>query len=264
MSGLSSHHNDWVENRVKAGFEASNIVNSVLLGQKGVQDLPNDPERVIRQIQGQLTATQADFMMDPSRPEFTYQSKLVAPNDRIDLLRALVDGQPRQMGMPKQEQDDLWMPPVIAAHLSDRRSRVVDPAWFWELGQGNQIISTPQQGDDSSLLLPDRSREFLRSLPAGMRGTDRWTWGGRMAACLKEGKPLDVFFPGNAKDTEFYENFTFTVLDEEGELTEDKMNLLVCGSFDSTCRQAYVGGRRADLQYDWARFRASADGAIGV
>lgn len=260
---LDSHQNDWVEAKVKEVFEPSKAVNSVLLGKSGVPALPQE-EQVLRLAQAALTREQVDFMMGAEqgeRPVFTYQTKLVSPSSRTDLVKALLDGQPKTMSTKVQDQQPLWMWEPAEKHLAGRPSRVVAPSWYWELGQGDQIIKTPQQGDDSSLALTDRDREFLRSLPAGMRGTDRYTWATRMAAGMRDGKPLDVRFKGNATNTTEAEQWNFTVLDEEREFTEGGNRCLVYGDFNPVLRRASVNSCSAGTRDVNARFRASVDGS---
>lgn len=265
VTRLDSVQNDWVEVKVIEGFEPSRAVNSVLLKRSGVPAMP-ETDQVIRLAQAELAGKKAavDFMMEADRgvrPVFTYQTKLVSPSDRLDLVEAVIDGQPKTLGTAERPQQDTKIFGATKKHLAGRPSRVVSPTWYWEFGQGDQIIETPQRGDDSSLVLTDRDREWLRSLPAGMRGTDRFTWATRMAAGIREGKPLDVRFPNNATDNTSYEQWNDTVLDEEREFTEGNYRCLVGGDFDPSNRSARLYGCRVRDQDDAARFRSSVDGS---
>lgn len=226
-----------------------------------------EQDQVIRMAQAELAGKKAavDFMMGAERgkrPVFSYQTKLVVPSgQRVEIAKALLNGQPKTMGTPERHQQDAWMWGLVEQHLASRPSRVVSPTWYWELGQGDQIIETPQRGDDSSLALTDRDREWLRSLPAGMRGTDLPTQTTRMAAGIREGKPLDIRFPNNATDTTSYEQWNYTVLDEEREFTEGQYRFLVGGAFTPDGRNACLFYYNAASQRGDARFRAAVDGS---
>lgn len=266
-SRLNSAQSDWVEAKVKEGFESSRDVNSVLLGKSGVPAMP-EQDHVIRLAQAELAGKReaVDFMMraeQGERPVFSYQTKLVVPSDRkVEIAKALLDGQPKTMGTSSQSQQPAWMYGPVERHLASRPSRVVSPTWYWELGQGDQIIETPQRGDDPSLALTDRDREWLRSLPAGMRGTDLSTWSTRMAAGIRAGKPLDIRFPNDATNTTSHEQWNYTILDEEREFTEGQYRRYLPGAFfDPDVRNAYLGNYCVDDQRAQARWRAAVDGS---
>lgn len=263
-SRLDSSHNDWAEAKVKAGFESSKEVNSVLLKERDVPPMP-EQDRVIRSVQAVLKPEQVNFMMaadQGERPAFTYQGKLVAPSNRIDLVTGLIDKQPKRMGTADQAQQDTWIWGPAEQHLIGRRSRVDKPTWYWELGQGEQVLETPQQGDDSRLVIGERAREFLRNLPRGMRGTDRFTWATRMATGMREGRPLDIRFKGSATNTTEYDLWNFAPLDEEGEFVGDGARFLVGGAFGPGDRYADLVRCNAEVQGAGARFRAAVDGTI--
>ena len=224
-SGLDSTQNDWVETKVKEGFELSEETNSVLFGKSGVPAMPKR-EEIICLAQATLTREQVNFMLDDAKGKksvFSYQTKLVSPSDRIDLLKELLDSQSKTMGTSDQRHQDVWIWEPVEEYLVGCPSRVVAPTWYWEFGQGDQIIKGPQRYYPKlhrpSFALIDRKAELLKTLPAGMRGTDRFTWATRMASGSREGRPLDLRFPNNATDTTITEQWNFTVLDEEGEFS---------------------------------------------
>lgn len=265
-TGLDSAQSDWVEAEVGKGFERSKAVNSVLFGKSGVPAMP-EADQVIRLAQAELAGKKAavDFMMGAEqggRPVFSYQTKLVSPSNRIDLVRAILDGQPKTMGTSDQPQLDAWMWGHVERHLASRPSRVESPTWYWELGQGDQIIETPQRKGNSSMNLIDWYGEWLGDMAVGMRGTDLFTWATRMAAGLREGKPLDIGFPNNATDTPYYNQQNFTILDLEGMFMEGNYRCVVGGSFNPNRREPVL------TRYYWidqcpnARFRATIGGPI--
>lgn len=264
---LKSHQKDWVESQVKDGWDQSCEVNSVLLGKRGVPALPAKDE-VIRRAQAVLLPEQVGFMQegdDGKRPSFSYQTKLVSPSARLDLVHTLLDEQPETMSMEGREQKKLIVWAGVRKHLTEQPSRVLAPTWYWEFGQGGQVIAAPQQGDLPSLILTERKREFLRNLPRGMRGTDRFTWATRMAASLRVGKPLGASFPNDVTDLRKSEVWNYTPLDEEGEFT------LYIGSLEQRSQPGacfYPNGRgpilrsyKALKELDRIRFRAAVDGS---
>lgn len=231
-----------------------------------------EADQVIRMAQAELAGKKAavDSMMGAEkdeRPVFTFQIKLVVPNrQRVETAKALLNGQPKKMGTSDQPQQDAWIWGPVEKHLCSRPPRVVKPTWYWELGQGDHIINKPQRGDDSRLMtLIDRNMQcFKQCLPAGMRGTDLPTWATRMAAGLREGKPLDIRFPNNATDTTSHEQWKCTVLDEEGEFTRGQYRSLVYGDFDPYARRVFLFSFHVANPDGNARFRAAVDGSIEV
>ncbi len=265
---LNSFQSDWVEEKVKEGFEPSRAVNSVLLERSGVPPMP-EQDQVIRLAQAELAGKKAavDFMIGAEQGErsvFSYQTKLVVPSaQRVEIAKALIDGQPKTMGTSEFPQGDTWASELLEQHLASRPSRVVSPAWYWELGQGDQILERPQPGDESWLRLTERSGRWLRNLPAGMRGTDLSTLATRMAAGLRDGKPLDISFPTDPTDARRFEQWHFTVLDEEGELTDGVYPYVARGEFRPGSQYENLGEYRGDIiESRLARFRSSIDGPI--
>ena len=282
MAQLDSTSQDWVEARVKGGLEQSEAVNSVLFGQAGVPDFPNQDAVIVAALNA-LTSEQVEYMMQAddglkSSP-FSFQHKLLSPD--LSTVRTLLDSQPKVMGTPSKEQLGTSIASGVEQHFARKHS--TNPTrWFGEFGQGTQIIQ-PQKDENLSLALGGRIGEFKRSLPKGMRGTDIFTWATRMAAGLSDGKPLDCQFAGDARNVLDSEVQNATILDEEGEVTfsiggrivvttgdlgviDGPCSLpeqyVVAGTFAAKNRGANVGMAKTSVPVDVLRLRSSIDWAI--
>ena len=251
---------EWVRKGIEARYERSRLVSGPLLETEGVPAFPS-MEAVLKSALKQLTREKVAYMMEEGRPAFSFQMKLVTPSKQVKLQKTLVNGQPKRMDTPDQKQQDLYVWDKAEAHLASRPSQE-KMEWKWEFIQADQLIEEPQKGDDASLRLEDRVKSMKRSRPEGMRGMDRHSWAALMADSLEQGKPLDIRFKGNAMNTPEYEKWLFTVLDEEGELTEGGNRYLVGGFFNPDTRRACLAGYNADRRSDDARFRSSVDGSI--
>lgn len=250
---------EWVRKGIKARYDRTRLVNAPLLEVKGVPTFP-DKEAALKSALKQLSREQVAYMMEEGRSPFVFQMKLVGPSKKgIDLQRTLVNGQPKRMGTPKQGQQEMYVWEPVERHLASKPAGKTE--WKWEFVQGEQIIE-PQKEDDVSLLVEDRVKRVRRARPKGMRGTDRYTLATLMADGLEQGKPLDIRFKGDAMNTEEYEVWNATLMDEEGELTEGQYRYLVSGFFDPDSRKAYLYRYRVNGQDGRARFRSSVDGSI--
>ena len=251
---------EWVRSGIEARYDRTRLVNAPLLKVDGVPAFP-DKEAALKSALKQLTREQVAYMMEEGRSPFMFQMKLVGPSKKgIDLQRTLINEQPKRMGVPKQEQQEVYVPEGVERHL-EGRSSAEKTEWKWEFVQGEQIIE-PQKEDDVSLLVGDRVEKVRRARPTGMRGTDRYTLATLMADGLEQGKPLGCRFKDDATNTEEYEVLNATLMDEEGEFTEHQYRYLVRGGFDPILREACVHGCHVDFQADRAGFRASVDGSI--
>lgn len=250
---------EWVRKGIEARYDRTRLVNAPLLEVDGVPAFP-DKEAALKSALKQLTREHVAYMMEEGRSPFMFQMKLVGPSKKgIDLQRTLVNGQPKRMGTPKQGQQEMYVWEGAERHLASKPAGKTE--WKWEFVQGEQIIE-PQKEDDLTLLVEDRVKRVKRSRPKGMRGTDRYTLATLMADGLEAGKPLDIRFKGDAMNTEEYEVWNATLMDEEGELTEGGNRCLVSGDFLPFLRKAYLNGYRVYDRADLARFRSSVDGSI--
>lgn len=254
---------EWVTAQIEAGYERSQVVNAPLLKVKGVPAFPTK-EAALKSALKQLTPKQVEFMMTQGRSPFTFQVKISGPNNRLDLARTLVNGQPHRMDLPAggQKQSDLKIWEQAEQHMSGRADSPKAVEWKWSFYQSEQIIE-PEQWDDVSETVEARLAKYKEQwAKAGMKGTDRFSQATAMADGLERGKPLDVRFNGDATNTAEYEVWNFTVLDEEGGFTEDKIRFLVGGIFYPYDRYADLNCYNAGFQVGDARFRAAADGVI--
>src|SRR3989339_570872 len=194
-----------------------------------------DPK--IDNCETKLNPEQVDYMMESPNP-FSFQIKLVTPSNRLDLQRKLINDQPKRMGMPNQEQQDLYINPSVEQHITSQNN-TQQIEWKWEFGQGEQIMQL-EAWDDVKLTREVRRQRFKAQLPQGMKGTDLFTWATRMADALEKGKPLDIKFANDATNSSEYEEFLYTILDELGVLTEDQIRFLVDGYFYPYGRKAYL------------------------
>ena len=258
---LSPEQAEYVREAVEAGYERSMVVNRPLIGKKGVSAFPTK-EEALKSALTQLTPAQVDYMMEEGRVPFSFQVKLVAPNNRIDLARALLDGQPKKMNTRSQNQQELFVWGRAERHLTGRNDGNSKIEWKWSFYQDQQVIDEVEAWDNVHLDLEDRVSAFKAQLPEGMKGTDRFTWAASMADGLEKGKPMDIRFKGDATDTESYEKWHFTILDEEGELTEGGIRYLVGGDFNPGNRYANLDSCGAYRRDGNARLRAAVDGSI--
>ncbi|QQR54524.1 hypothetical protein IPG41_05000 [Candidatus Peregrinibacteria bacterium] len=250
---------EWVRKGIEARYDRTRLVNAPLLEEEGVPAFP-DKEAALKSALKQLTREQVAYMMEEGRSPFMFQMKLVGPSKKgIDLQRTLVNGQPKRMGTPKQGQQEMYVWEGAERHLASKPAGKTE--WKWEFVQGEQIIE-PQKEDDVSLLVEDRVKQVRRARPKGMRGTDRYTLATLMADGLEAGKPLDIRFKGDAMNTEEYEVWNATLMDEEGELTEGQYRCLVGGGFVPNDRYAYLYRFSVLNRNGGARFRSSVDGSI--
>lgn len=255
---------EWVKAQVEAGYERSQAVNAPLLRAEGVPAFPTK-EAALKSALKQLKPKQVKFMMAQGRSPFNFRVKISAPSNRLDLVNTLVNKQPHRMDLSGegQEQSDLKIWDTAERHFLRGRSdspKAVE--WEWSFYQSEQIIK-PEQWEDVNDTLENRLAEHKkRRTAAGMKGTDRWDWAAAMADGLEKGRPLDIHFNGDVTNTDQYDVWNFTVVDEEGVCTEDKIRYLVGGHFDPRNRNAYLNVYLAENQDDNARFRAAADGSI--
>lgn len=259
---LSPEQAEYVREAIEADYERSLAVNRPLLVKKGMPEFPAKAE-VLRAALSQLTPAQAEYMMEEGRVPFSFRVKLVAPNNRLDLVRTLLDGQPKQMSTESQQQQNLHTWERAERHLTGGNCGSKNVEWKWSFYQAEQVIDEVEAWDNTDLPIKERVAAFREQLPAGMKGTDRFDWATSMADGLEAGKPMDICFKGNATDTNSYEKWHFTLLDEEGEFAENDYRYLVSGYFyPDYRRRAHLYSYRADGQRDRARLRASVDGSI--
>ncbi len=258
---LNAPQVEWVRKGIEARYDRTRLVNTPLIKIDGVPDFP-EKEAVLRSALGQLTREQVAYMMGQGRSPFLFQIKLVAPSSKVDLLKKLLNGQPSQMNTPTANQREAYVYPATERHLAGRPSPE-KYEWKWEFYQGEQVMQV-QKEDDVALKLKDRATRIRDKRPKGMRGTDRFSWTTRMADCLEEGKPLDVRFKDHARNILASEVCNFTVLDEEGELIEDRNHILVSGAFRPDSRCARLSGCSADFPDESACFRSSVEGSVEV
>lgn len=250
---------EWVRKGIEARYDRTRLVNFPLFEEEGVPAFP-DKEAALKSALKQLTREQVAYMMEEGRSPFMFQMKLVGPSKKgVDLQRTLVNGQPKRMGTPKQAQGEMYVWKASERHLASKPAGKTE--WKWEFVQGEQIIE-PQKEDDVTLLVEDRVKLVKRSRPKGMRGTDRYTWATLMADGLEAGKPLDTRFKGDAMNTEEYEVWNATLMDEEGELTDGQYYSMVGGSFYPIDRRVDLFDYRVTSQIGGMRFRSSVDGSI--
>lgn len=195
---LNTHHQDWVEEQVRESWEQSQAANSALTGLEGIPPHP-ELENVLRLTQAALTAEQVDFMMEAGEADsFTYQTRLSAPNDRLVELIAQLIGE--RSGLAHRLP---ITPPTLTA-----------PIWHWEFGQGGLLTLGDRPWHDGRRCLSARVRDFQGALPAGMRGTDLFSWATRIAASRRTGvlidRPVNLNLPGTESN-----NGSYTVLDRE-------------------------------------------------
>lgn len=221
-------------------------------------------EAALKSALRQLTPKQVEFMMEPGRSPFSFQVKISGPSDRLDLVRALTNGQPHKMDLPAggKKQSDLKIWERAEQHMSGRADSPKAIEWKWSFYQAEQIIE-PEHWDDVNETTENRLAKYKAQwAKAGMKGTDRFSQATAMADGLERGRPLDVRFNGDATNTDQYGVLKFTVLDEEGGFTESGAHYLVDGFFNPDARGArlnrcYTGSRDGN-----ACFRAAADGSI--
>ncbi|QQR54413.1 hypothetical protein IPG41_04390 [Candidatus Peregrinibacteria bacterium] len=202
-------------------------MNSVLLGKKGVPPMPKQ-DHAIRSAQAALTRDRVSFMIEAEN--FDYQTKLMWPRDRIDLLKALLG-----VGGAKRQSEDpfLSIDLNVKNRLINGKPGVPTPTWYWDLYQ-----RSPQSGDKPELDLQTRCTEFLRSLPIDMRGTDLWTWATRLATKLYT-LPPNVQPNGSSAQA-------ITILNEEGFFLHDGGAWYVGGAFHSSVDEPHVTLRGYD------------------
>lgn len=240
---------DWVEAQIKENFPLTEAVNAPLINQKGVPPLPTQ-DQFIRSAQAALTRAQLRHIMKAQYEgnEFSFQVKLVSPSKRTDLVRTLLDGQPKNMGTQNQPQQGILLNPELERHLASRRSQVISPTWFWEFAQGAQIIENSDRNSGR--------------IPHGMRGTDRYTWATLAATGLKQCKPLDVHFDDEAKATQEYTAWRCTILDEERTFMQDGRPYIIGGGFGPVSRREFLKAYPADSKNSAMCFRHSVHGSM--
>lgn len=262
---LEAHQVEWVRKGIEARYARSHLVNGPLIGTKDVPDFPS-MEVALQAALKQLTREQVAYMMEPDRPPFIFQMRLITPSSRLDLQRRLINHQPRRMDTSDQTQQDVYIPSRLQEHLAGRpSSRKME--WEWEFVQGDDLIKGPQEGDDTALGLRVRMKRARQSRPKGMRGVDRYTWTTLMADSLREGRPLDIHFKEDATGTTEHEKWLHTILDEEGEFKNGGYTYLVGGDFDPYARDGFldgyfVDGHLVDGRDRDARFRTSVGGPV--
>jgi hypothetical protein len=246
---------EWVREHIEAGYERSKVVNAPLLTVEGVPAFP-EKEAVLKSALEGLTRKQVEFMMQEGRSPFTLQVKAVGPSSRLDLVEKLLDGQHGE----SQQGLKIWS--KARQHMSTRISQGSGIVWKWDFYQSEQIIGT-EPWDDITLAIEDRLAKYRAEWEkAGMRGTDRSSWTTAMADGLESGKPLDIRFKDGAATTQKYEEWNFTILDEEGELTDGGYRYLVSGCFTPNNRHPLLAVSFAIYSLACTRFRASCDGMI--
>src|SRR3989339_510633 len=233
---LSPEQVTWVREGIERDYDRTKLVNVPVLEGKGVPRFPSK-EAALKSALKELKPEQVDYMMESPNP-FSFQIKLVTPSNRLDLQRKLINDQPKRMGMPNQEQQDLYINPSVEQHITSQNN-TQQIEWKWEFGQGEQIMQL-EAWDDVKLTREVRRQRFKAQLPQGMKGTDLFTWATRMADALEKGKPLDIKFANDATNSSEYEEFLYTILDELGVLTEDQIRFLVDGYFYPYGRKAYL------------------------
>src|SRR3990167_11210127 len=121
------------------------------------------------------------------------------------------------MASPTQVQQDLYIWGPSKTHLLSRPSASTIQ-WKWNFVQGSQLVGA-QKGEDFSLKVEERRDQVRANRPQAVHGMRRFEWAALMADGLREGKPPDIRFKDDAKNTPDYEEWNVTLLDEEGEFT---------------------------------------------
>lgn len=258
---LTPEQAEYVCEAIDTGYERYKVVNRPLIGKEGVPGFPSK-DVVLRSALAQLTSVEVDYMMEEGRVPFGFRLKLVCPNNRVDLTRTLINGQPKKMSTSSVRQKDLEIWDRVARHLIFRNNGNSNIEWKWSFYQGPQVIDTVEAWDDHSKPVQARLVAFKNQLPEGMKGTDRFDLATSMADGLEAGKPMDIRFEADATNLKSYEQWDFTLADEEGQFKEGSVSYIVGGSFCPDYRRAYLGDRRTDFRADFVRFRASVDGSI--
>lgn len=249
---LTSKQRDWVAEEVQKGYEGSEWV---CRGTEG-EGVPHFPSRdaVVDSVQAALTREQASFMRRRDKPGFSFIAKLAVPAFKRDLLTTLVSEQTRLAKLTVNED--------IMTQMQEAPSRVSEPTWYWEFGQGSRLLLRPQKLDKAHLPLRERLAEFKASLPEGMKGMDLSAWAVRTALGLSIQLPFDT----TGSDILFGKRAVrsnITLIDELGELDHMGGKYIPAATFRSGYGDILLGSCKADEKFSEAiRLRASVDGPI--
>jgi hypothetical protein len=251
---ITPKQRDWIAEEVTKGHELSEYVYSRIQ----VDDVPDFPsqEAVIDSVQAALTGELAAFMRRGDKPRFSCVTKLLVPGFRQDLLMALVNA---QTGLARLDVDEELM-----AQLQEAPSRVEQPTWYWDFGQGSRLLLRPQKNDDASLPLLERVATFKASMPDGMRGTDLSAWATRAAIGLSIQTPFDttgsdILFEGRCSRSHI------TLIDENGTVNYKGRRSIPASAFRVSPIGLHLGACPADETFsERVRLRASIDGPVMV
>ncbi|MFA5793194.1 MAG: hypothetical protein WC897_05005 [Candidatus Gracilibacteria bacterium] len=170
-SQLDSAGNDFVRDLVVKGHEVSMDFSKAFAStfdREDVKPIEEDVDEVTRLIQGALTPQQAKYLRGVGA--CTYNATLQADSRDDELLKALMfygmDSQSRIATVP--ELTNKLFPFV--------RGRVLHPTWFHGIHTTSNSEVAMRGFIDRGEPMHYRLREFLRSLPEGVRTQDRWSW----------------------------------------------------------------------------------------
>ena len=145
---LEGHQIEWVKKNIEENYDRTRLVNAPLFEEEGVPQFPSR-EASLNSALKQLTKEQVDYMMKNEINPFTFQIKLVSTSNRLGLARKLINGQPKRMNIPNQQQQDLYIKEKVAQYLAtETESKKME--WKWELFQGEQIMK-PEAWDNPSV-----------------------------------------------------------------------------------------------------------------